>query len=782
MDPKVFGPDIGIPRIVGEAKLRQLRDVDMPYAWASGPGFFAEKKVGAERVVTDAPEDNQPERPYFRASGRVSVNAVPEDEPTEVLSHPSDSPTVAMGRPGPNFDEELTGPLKVRAASALSRSFQTGHRSFGAYKTPYTFTWRGWDFWVLPTRARVRWGAYFGNHRDVVTQELMHPLVLNPSDNNGFAPMTGVAFRTYGDPEDDTRRWWTAMTFTQIVSVGFGRLGRAAPRYAFTVPVHSMFCVRHERAQYPYSVAYEARAFTSYAELVALSDGDVATAPFRHTMALPSVLVRPAAKTKQQDAIAGLEPGIMVAHTARMLDFQLGYHTRPAVSYFVEDRGDGTPYLRTDTLDIFSDFIPYEVDRTWIPYALETGGDGRTYVFASYSTPKSSAGLTVFNQPTVNSDRNPGIVLWWTRSRGAAWTRRICTEFRDMAFPSSYGLGTGGVTRPASSEPVTSPGLWDRSISEAFEGSFFPGTVLTCPIKDGVVITFTALKPDPGTFASGQPRFLKHPAVTVTSEQLISGEWGYGVARTQIFKVSGNTITKLYDVDNSALAQPISRMFLDMIYLGGNTLLAKVGPTYRKTDAWHYYQGYGVYGATDSGGTPVQTLGDGDPLNNWQLDEPAGCTILRSEDGGVTWVELEATGFPGSGVMGNAITVRDMLDVTHTVYPATPRPVQMSGRFTCVVPRLPKKADPDEFEDATVTVPGYDPTERAYFAYVSKNSGGTWERQGRIAATNRPHRMDVVGPNDVGRNFAKIEYIGTRRNPSPYNPALPTMLDPEPET
>jgi hypothetical protein len=42
--------------------------------------------------------------------------------------------------------------------------------------------------------------------------------------------------------------------------------------------------------------------------------------------------------------------------------------------------------------------------------------------------------------------------------------------------------------------------------------------------------------------------------------------------------------------------------------------------------------------------------------------------------------------------------------------------------------------------------------------------------------------MEDVGPNDIGRNFAKIEYIGTRRNPSPYNPALPTMLDPEPET
>lgn len=780
MDPKVFGPGIGIPRIVGEAKLRQLRDVDMPYAWASGPGFFAEKKVGAERVVTEAPEDNQPERPYFRTSGRVSVNAVPDGEPTEVQILPGDSPTLIVGRPGPNADEEQTGPVKVRAASALNRAFQTGRRSFGAYKPEHRYTWQGNEIWSLPVKFEVRWGAYFGNHRDVVTRELMHPLALGPAQNNGFAPATGVAFRAYGT--DPTRRWWTALLFTQIVSVGFGGLGRTAPRYGFTVPVHALFAMSHGPSQYPFSTTYEAKTFTSYGELIAYADGAFNRPPFRHTMMQPSVLARPAAATRE-NVIGGTVPGILVAHTARMFDFQLGYHTRPAVSYFVENRGNGTPYLRTQTLDIFLDAVPYEVDRTWVPYAMETGGDGHTYVFASYSAPRSSAGLTVFNQVTVNSTRNAGIVMWHTRNRGASWARRQCTEFRDMAFPSSYGSlapGTPG-TRAASTEPVTSPDLWDRAISEAFEGGYFPATVLTCPIKDGILVAFTALKPDPGTFASGQLKFLKHPAMPTVAD-LTEGVWGHGITRTQVFKVSGSTITKLYDVDNAALAQPISRMFLGMVYLGHNTLLAKVGPTYRTAPARNYYQGKGIYGATDADRVLVSNLGDGNSLNNWVRPVNIGCTIWRSEDGGATWAELAATGFPGSGITGQALTITDSLGATRTVYPATPRPIQMSGRFTCVVPRLPKAGAPGKFKDATVTVPGYDPSEKAYFAYVSKDSGATWERQGRITTTNRFHHMEDVGPNDIGRNFAKIEYIGTRRNPSPYNPALPTMLDPEPET
>jgi hypothetical protein len=778
VDPKVFGPDIGIPRIVGEAKLRQLRDVDMPYAWASGPGFFAEKKVGAERVVTGASEDNQPERPYFRTSGRVSVSPVPDGEPTEVQVLPGDSPTLVAGRPGPNADEEQTGPVKVRAASALNRSFQTGRRSFGAYKPEHRYTWLGSEIWALPVKFEVRWGSYFGNHRDVVTQELMHPLALDPTQNNGFAPATGVAFRAYGT--DPTRRWWTALLFTQIVSVGFGGLGRTAPRYGFTVPVHALFAMSHGPSQYPSSTTYEAKTFTSYGELIAYADGAFNRPPFRHTMMQPSVLARPAAATRE-DVIGGTAPGILVAHTARMFDFQLGYHVRPAVSYFVENRGDGTPYLNTQVLDIFADAIAYEVDRLWLPYAMETGGDGRTYVFVAYSTPKSSAGLTVFNQPTVNADRDPGIVCYWTRNRGAAWHRRLCTEFRDMAFPSSYGLGTGGVTRPASSEPPTSSDLWDKSISETFEGSSFPTTAVTCPVADGILVAFTSLKPDPATFASGQLMFLKHPAMPTVADrtQFI---WGEGITRTQVFKVVGDAITKVHDSDNAALAQPEARRFLDMVFLGHNTLLAKVGPTYRVGVGWHYYQGHGIYGATDADRNIVTDLGDGNSLNNWTLENPVGCTIVRSEDGGATWTTLGAEGFPGSGVMGEAITVRDSLGATRTVYPATPRPVQMSGRFTCVVPRQPKAGAPGEFEDATVTVPGYDPSEKAYFAYVSKDSGATWERQGRITTTNRFHHMEDVGPNDIGRNFAKIEYIGTRRNPSPYNPALPTMLDPEPET
>lgn len=778
MDPKVFGPDIGIPRIVGEAKLRQLRDVDMPYAWASGPGFTAEKKVGAERVVTEAEDDTQPERPYFRASGRVSVNAVPDGEPTEVQILPGDSPTLIVGRPGPNADEEQVGPVKVRAASALNRSFQTGRKSFGAYKPEHRYTWQGNEIWVLPVKFEVRWGAYFGNHRDVVTRELMHPLVLGAEQNNGFSPALGIAFRSY-----DTTHWWTALVFTQIVSVGFSGVGKGAPRYGFTVPVHALFAVRHGNSQYPFGTTYQTKFFSSYSELIAYTDGTPSFAPFRHTMLQPSVLARPAALTNDTITTGAKAPGILVAHTARMAEFQLGYHTRPAVSYFVENKGDGTPFLQTRNLNIFDGLCPYAVDRTWIPYAMETGGDGRTYVFYAFSAPRSAAGLTVFNQVTTNSDRNAGIVVFWTRNRGTTWNRRVCSEFRDMAFPSSYGSlapGTPG-TRAAWTEPSTSPDLWDRAISEAFEGSFFPSTVVTCPIEDGILVAFTALKPDPDTFASGQLKFLKHPAMPTVTD-LSEGVWGHGITRTQVFKVSGNTITKLYDVDNSALAQPISRMFLDMVYLGHNTLLAKVGPTYRTAPARNYYQGNGIYGATDADRVLVSNLGDGNSLNNWLRPVNIGCTIWRSEDGGATWAELAATGFPGSGITGQALTITDSASATRTAYPATPRPIQMSGRFTCVVPRLPKKNDPDEFDQATVTVPGYDPSEGAYFAYVSKDSGDTWERQGRITTTNRFHHMGDVGPNDIGRNFAKIEYIGTRRNPSPYNPALPTMLDPEPET
>ena len=775
MDPKVFGPDIGIPRIVGEAKLRQLRDVDMPYAWASGPGFFAEKKVGAERVVTEADDDTQPERPYFRASGRVSVNAVPDGEPTEVQTRPDDSPTNVEARPGPNADEEQTGPLKVRAASALNRNFQIGRRSFGAYKQAHNATWAGGNAWPLPNKFQIRWGSYFGNHRDLVVQELMHPLDLNPANNNGFAPLKGVAFY-----DTNFARWWTALTFTQIVAVGFGRLGRTSPKVVFTVPVHSVFWAGHNSSQYPGSTSFVTKTFTEFQNLLVGSGSGEAV--YNSSMMQPVAMVRPAAATNNEDVVAGKAPGILVAHTARMFEYQLGYHTRPAVSYFVENKGDGTPYLRTQTLDIFSEAIPYEVDRTWIPYAMETGGDGRTYVFASYSAPRSAAGLTNWGQITSNSDRNAGIVMWWTRNRGASWERHRCTEFRDMGFPSGYGNGDGGATRPASGEPVTSPYLWDRYISESFEGASFPFTVLTCPVEGGILITFTALKPDPDTFASEFPRFLRHPS-TPGWVDMLQFNWGTGVARTQIFKVAGSVITLIHDTDNSALAQPHSRKFLDMIYLGHDTLLAKVGPTIQgNTPIINYYQGNGVYGATTDR-VLTSGLGDGNSYNNWNRPINSGCDIWRSEDGGATWEVLGAAGFPGSDIMCAQVTASYWAGYDpQVIYPATPRPVQMSGRFTCVVPRLPKNGDPDEFDDATVTVPGYDPAEKAYFAYVSKDSGATWERQGRITTTNRFHHMGDVGPNDIGRNFAKIEYIGTRRNPSPYNPALPTMLDPEPET
>lgn len=775
MDPKVFGPDNGIPRIVGEAKLRQLRDVDMPYAWASGPGFFAEKKVGAERVVTEASEDNQPERPYFRTSGRVSVNAVPDGEPTEVQTRPDDSPTNVEARPGPNADEEQTGPLKVRAASALNRAFQTGRKSFGAYKPGHQFAWSGSAIWALPTKFQVQWGSYFGNHRDIVARELIHPLDLDPANNFGLTVLKGVAFY-----DGTLFRWYTAATFTQVVAIGFGALGRTSPKTAFTVPVHSVFRVEHTSAQYPYSTTFAEKTYTDFKDFLV---GVTQDEPFYSTMNQPYAMVRPAAATRHPGAIAGMAPGILVAHTARMFEFQLGYHTRPAVSYFAENRGDGEPYLRTQTMDIFLDAVAYEVDRTWAPYALETGGDGRTYVFASYSTPRTSAGLTTTNVMTTNPARNAGIVMWWTRNRGTNWSRRHCTEFRDMGLPSSWGADSATPGLPASGFPPTSRQLWDRPQCDTFEGGTFPTTVLTCPVEDGILITFTSLNPDPSTFASGYVGFMRHPSIPAWVDMTVFN-WAAGVTRTQVFKVSGSAITKLYDVDNASLAQPISRMFLDMIYLGHNTLLAKVGPTIQgNTPARNYYQGAGIYGATQDR-VITTDLGDGNPLNNWWRPVNTGCEIWRSEDGGATWAVLDAEDFPGSDIMCALVDegYRPNPRVNRAViYPATPRPIQMSGRFTCVVPRLPKKADPDEFEDATVTVPGYDPAEKAYFAYVSKDSGATWERQGRITTTNRFHHMGDVGPNDIGRNFAKIEYIGTRRNPSPYNPALPTMLEPEDE-
>lgn len=789
MDPKVFGPDIGIPRIVGEAKLRQLRDVDMPYAWASGPGFFAEKKVGAERVVTEATEDNQPERPYFRTSGRVSVSAVPDDEPTDVPELPPyDAVGISYARPGVNADEEQTGPLKTRAASKLSRSFQTGRKSFGAYKpegSPWYTAWENDSVWPVPIKFQIRWGAYFGNHRDVVTRELMQILDPDPAKNFGVPVLTAVAFRLPFDEDNPGmyRPWWTRVLFTQIVAIGFDSVGRTTPKTAFTVPIHSVFSVAHGPAQFPTSTTYASRTYTDWQQML---EG-APQVRLASTMVQTTVKVRPAAATNDTITTGAKAPGILVAHTARMAEFQLGYHTRPAVSYFVENKGDGTPFLQTRNLNIFDGLCPYAVDRTWIPCAMETGGDGRTYAFYAYSAPRSSAGLTVFNQVTTNSDRNAGIVLFWTRNRGTTWNRRICSEFRDMAFPSSYGWlppGTPG-TRAAWTEPSTSLDLWDRSISETFECRQFPVTAVTCPVEDGILITFTSLKPDPSTFASGFPRFMRHPSAPAWVGM---GEFSFaiGITRTQIFKVSGNAITKLYDVDNSALAQPTSRMFLDMIYLGHNTLLAKVGPTvHGNPPARNYYQGNGIYGAVDEDRIVTSGLGDGNSYNNWVRPVNSGCEIWRSEDGGATWAVLGAAGFPGSDIMCPQIDAgygpNPRVDRA-VVYPATPRPTQMSGHFTCVVPRLPKKADPDEFEPATVTVPGYDPSEKAYFAYVSKDSGDTWERQGRIATTNRFHHMGSVGSNDIGRNFAKIEYIGTQRNPSPYNPALPTMLDPEPET
>ena len=58
---KKFGGDNFTAQMVGEAKLRQLKQVDAPYLSASGPGFVARKRGGANEVWLDTPPPELPQ-------------------------------------------------------------------------------------------------------------------------------------------------------------------------------------------------------------------------------------------------------------------------------------------------------------------------------------------------------------------------------------------------------------------------------------------------------------------------------------------------------------------------------------------------------------------------------------------------------------------------------------------------------------------------------------------------------------------------------------------------
>ena len=58
---KKFGGDNFASQVVGEAKLRQLKQVDAPYLSASGPGFAARKRGGTNEVWLDTPPPELPQ-------------------------------------------------------------------------------------------------------------------------------------------------------------------------------------------------------------------------------------------------------------------------------------------------------------------------------------------------------------------------------------------------------------------------------------------------------------------------------------------------------------------------------------------------------------------------------------------------------------------------------------------------------------------------------------------------------------------------------------------------
>lgn len=58
---KKFGGDNFAAQVVGEAKLRQLKQVDVPYLSASGPGFSARKRGGTNEVWLDTPPPELPQ-------------------------------------------------------------------------------------------------------------------------------------------------------------------------------------------------------------------------------------------------------------------------------------------------------------------------------------------------------------------------------------------------------------------------------------------------------------------------------------------------------------------------------------------------------------------------------------------------------------------------------------------------------------------------------------------------------------------------------------------------
>ena len=59
---KKFGGDNFAAQMVGEAKLRQLKQVDAPYLSASGPGFVARKRGGTNEVWLEVGEEGSKEK------------------------------------------------------------------------------------------------------------------------------------------------------------------------------------------------------------------------------------------------------------------------------------------------------------------------------------------------------------------------------------------------------------------------------------------------------------------------------------------------------------------------------------------------------------------------------------------------------------------------------------------------------------------------------------------------------------------------------------------------
>lgn len=109
-------------------------------------------------------------------------------------------------------------------------------------------------------------------------------------------------------------------------------------------------------------------------------------------------------------------------------------------------------------------------------------------------------------------------------------------------------------------------------------------------------------------------------------------------------------------------------------------------------------------------------------------------SLVLSSDGGATWNEVTPVG----------------LDA--------PLKNQYFGDLTV---HLPYVVDPVE-RSATVLMPAWNTTKKAYYVYETKDHGLTWKKQGRIYKPDTFRRVDSLVADDGGGNFERLA-VGPNR-------------------